>query len=190
MEITASAATSLEDLRLRAQRSLQAGRGVLRNASAELLDMKQTVGEAGLNVGDSVTLQVRQTAIASTQEAFAAILGDGSVVTWPGCPLVVLWDCSFLVSIVSIELTVTDNYIQIKEISVFILRSRIAVLIGSEVSRGDMGRSWWRQQLGPGAAQKRAPGPGYEVGLCGHPGGWICGDVGGWRKRGCLTFLW
>ena len=84
VQITASAETPLEDLRLRAQRSLQAGRGILLNAAGELLNLKQTVGEAGLKAGDCLTLHVRQTTVASTREAFAALLGDGSVVTWGG----------------------------------------------------------------------------------------------------------
>ena len=43
-----------------------------------------TLSEAGLRTGDCLTLHIGrvQTGVGRNEEAFAAILGDGSVVTW------------------------------------------------------------------------------------------------------------
>ena len=83
VQIAITAESSLLKVKLQAQDALQVGRGVLRNLQGQLLDMRQTVGEAGLQPGDTVTLHLRQTAIVGgVNDAFAAIMGDGCVVTW------------------------------------------------------------------------------------------------------------
>ena len=86
VQIPASMERTLKCVKLEAQRSLQTGLGVLRDSAGRLLDDSQTVGAAGLKHGDALTLQVRQTMLASSRRwrnrAFAAIMGDGSLVTW------------------------------------------------------------------------------------------------------------
>ena len=72
---------SVDSLRRRAQRALKAG-----NGRRYLLDGASTIKEARLQNGDALTLHVKQVALVATKggntSAFAAILGDGSVVTW------------------------------------------------------------------------------------------------------------
>ena len=64
-----------------AQTALGAGAGVLLRSSGSL-DEAATVEEAGLKNGDELTYQVRRVLICDNPGAFAAILSDGSVVTW------------------------------------------------------------------------------------------------------------
>ena len=78
---------SVESLKHRAQTAL-ASRGRLLNSSGEVLDGAQTVTEAKLRSGDVLILHVNQVQLKATTgpfnlfSAFAALLGDGSVVTW------------------------------------------------------------------------------------------------------------
>ena len=74
----------LKRVKLEAQSTLQTGMGVLRDSKEHILDDSQTASAAGLKSGDTLTLQVRQTRLASHKlgMAFAALKGDGSVVTW------------------------------------------------------------------------------------------------------------
>ena len=44
--------------------------------------LDQTAGAAGVKPGEVLTLQVRQTVLAATKTAFAAVLADGSVAAW------------------------------------------------------------------------------------------------------------
>ena len=69
-------------LKRRAQTALAVGQGRLLDASGGLLDDEQTVKKPKLETGTSLTLQVRKVQIQASSQAFAAILGDGSVVTW------------------------------------------------------------------------------------------------------------
>ena len=73
----------LMDVKLRAQTALQTGNGILRNFQGRILDERETLGQAGLKPGDTLTLQVRQTAVAGGRSAssFSSIMGDGRVVT-------------------------------------------------------------------------------------------------------------
>ena len=80
---------SVESLRQRAQRALSVGRGRLLNSSGRVLDGSRTVEQAGLKSGETLTLHVRQVQVISSKmfgdeenAAFAAILGDGCVVSW------------------------------------------------------------------------------------------------------------
>ena len=57
------------------------GAGVLLHLSGSL-DEAATVQEAGLKNGDELTYQVRRVLLCDNPGAFAAILSDGSVVTW------------------------------------------------------------------------------------------------------------
>ena len=83
VQIAITAESSLLKVKLQAQDALQVGRGVLRNLQGQVLDMRQAVGEAGLKPRDTVTLHLRQTAaVGGVNDAFAAIMGDGCVVTW------------------------------------------------------------------------------------------------------------
>ncbi|CAE7591051.1 HERC2, partial [Symbiodinium natans] len=97
--ITASSDTTLADLMLEAQSSLQTGAGVFVNARGEFLSLEHTLAQAGVQAEDVLTLQVRQSRVAACSGSFTALLGDGiqaadsafaailengSVVTWGG----------------------------------------------------------------------------------------------------------
>ena len=71
-------------LNLRAQTALGVGKGRLLDFFGSVLDASSTVEAAKLQNGDSLTLQINRIQIQSTHASFAAILGDGSVVTWGG----------------------------------------------------------------------------------------------------------
>ena len=80
---------SVQSLKNRAQSALMVpARGRLLKPSGEVLDSAQTIKQARLESGDMLTLQVsRQAQLQATKPgidavAFAAILGDGSVVAW------------------------------------------------------------------------------------------------------------
>ncbi|OLQ00815.1 hypothetical protein AK812_SmicGene16491 [Symbiodinium microadriaticum] len=69
-------------LKCRAQTALGVGRGRLLDSSGSVLDMSATIQTARLENGDSLTMHISQTRVQASAGAFAAILGDGSVVTW------------------------------------------------------------------------------------------------------------
>ncbi|OLP94846.1 hypothetical protein AK812_SmicGene23073, partial [Symbiodinium microadriaticum] len=78
---------SVESLNYRAQSALVTGRGQLRKSSGEVLDGAKTIREAELMGGDALTLHVFQVQLTANKSyfelsAFAAVLGDRSVVTW------------------------------------------------------------------------------------------------------------
>ncbi|CAE7860364.1 unnamed protein product [Symbiodinium necroappetens] len=52
------------------------------DSSGAALDPSSTVKRTRLQPGDSVTLQIRPPVVQATSQAWAAILDDGSVVTW------------------------------------------------------------------------------------------------------------
>ena len=77
------AAASVESLKDRAQSALGTGRGRLLNSFGEVLDGVKTITEAKLKSGDVLTLHVNQVRLQATRQGmFAALLGDGSVVSW------------------------------------------------------------------------------------------------------------
>ena len=73
---------SVATLKLRAQTALAVGKGRLFDSSARLLGEQQTVKQAKLETGTSLTLQVGKVCVAGNGFALLAILGDGSVATW------------------------------------------------------------------------------------------------------------
>ncbi|OLQ01444.1 E3 ubiquitin-protein ligase HERC2 [Symbiodinium microadriaticum] len=78
---------SVESFKQRAQSALGVGRGRLLKSSGEELGRAQTTAEAKLMSGDVLTLHVNQVQLKASGQghifaAFAALLGDGSVVTW------------------------------------------------------------------------------------------------------------
>ena len=79
---------SLATLKRRAQTALAVGKGRLLVSSGRLLDDELTVKKAKLETMTPLTLHLRKVQIQATQAshgysaAFAAILTDGSVVTW------------------------------------------------------------------------------------------------------------
>ena len=74
---------SLASLRRRAQRALGVGKGRLVNALGSLVDDYSTLETTGLRNGDCLTLWVSKVRICGgNSSSFAAILGDGTVVTW------------------------------------------------------------------------------------------------------------
>ena len=73
---------SVDSLRVRAQRGLGVGKGRLLDSTGSVLDGGSPVKKARLPHAEPLTLQVRRVDICCGGGAFAAILGDGSVVTW------------------------------------------------------------------------------------------------------------
>ncbi|CAE7897637.1 pak-2 [Symbiodinium sp. KB8] len=69
-------------LKRRAQISLGVGSGRLVGSCGSVLDESSPIKRARLQNGDSLTLQVNSVQIQAARNAFAAILGDGTVVTW------------------------------------------------------------------------------------------------------------
>ncbi|OLP99176.1 hypothetical protein AK812_SmicGene18269 [Symbiodinium microadriaticum] len=75
---------SVKALRSRAQKALAVGTGTakLLDSSGGVLDGSTTLEESGLQSGDTLTLKISSFQVRGHDSAFAAILGDGSVVTW------------------------------------------------------------------------------------------------------------
>ena len=75
---------SLDVLGQQAQIALGVGRGSLRSPGGEDLHGPRTIEQAGLRTGDMLALQLRQVQVFGSRQspALAAMLGDGSVVTW------------------------------------------------------------------------------------------------------------
>ena len=69
-------------LKRRAQAALGIARGRLVHSSGSFLDEYARIEDARVQNGDSLTLHVNQVQACGTKAAIAAILGDGSVVTW------------------------------------------------------------------------------------------------------------
>ena len=73
---------SVDSLRVRAQRALRVGKGRLLNSTGLVLDGDDPIKTARLQKAEPLTLHVRRVDIRGTARAFAAILGDASIVTW------------------------------------------------------------------------------------------------------------
>ena len=73
---------TVQTLSRRAQIALGAGNGRLVDSSGVVLDGSQAIANTGIQNGSSLTLHVNGVKVQATRGAFAAILGDGSVVTW------------------------------------------------------------------------------------------------------------
>ena len=69
-------------LKRKAQTALGVARGRLLDASGSVLDVRESIKRARLRSGHSLTLLINRVQAQATHSAFAAILGDGSVVTW------------------------------------------------------------------------------------------------------------
>ena len=69
-------------LKLRAQAALGVGCGRLLDSSGSVLDVCAPIRDTTVKTGDSLTLHISRVQACATASAFAAILGDGSVVTW------------------------------------------------------------------------------------------------------------
>ena len=82
VSLEADVTASVQSLAERARRALKVGRGRLFTSSGSILDGNTELGEAKLQTGDCLTLQVGSVRIHGGFPSFAAILGDGSVVTW------------------------------------------------------------------------------------------------------------
>eukprot|EP00439_Symbiodinium_sp_Y106_P036021 s3898_g4.t1 len=72
----------VETLRCRAQTALGVGRSRLLDPSGRAIDVCALIKDSNLQNGDRLTLHLSQVQACATDSAFAAILGDGSVVTW------------------------------------------------------------------------------------------------------------
>eukprot|EP00439_Symbiodinium_sp_Y106_P045481 s352_g5.t1 len=69
-------------LKLRAQTTLGVGKGRLMDSSGSVLDESSTLKAANVQDGASLTLRIIPVQVRASAHAFAAILGDGLVVTW------------------------------------------------------------------------------------------------------------
>ena len=67
---------------MRAQRALRAGKGRLLDSTGSVLDGGTPLKKARQQYVEPLMLQVRMVDICGGRMAFAAILGDGSDVTW------------------------------------------------------------------------------------------------------------
>ena len=72
----------VETLKLRAQTALELGKGLLVDSSGSVLDACSSIKDARLQNGDILTLHIKGIQVQASASSFAAILGDGSVVTW------------------------------------------------------------------------------------------------------------
>ena len=72
----------LDVIKTRAQVALYVGKGRLVDSCGSFLDAHVLIKDAGLKNDDALTLHVKQVQVKCSVSAFAAILGDGSVVTW------------------------------------------------------------------------------------------------------------
>ncbi|OLQ06361.1 hypothetical protein AK812_SmicGene10361 [Symbiodinium microadriaticum] len=72
----------VKSLQRRAEIALEVGNGRLLDTSGNLLASCLPIKEARVKTGDSLTLHVSRLQLSANVCAFAAILGDGSVVTW------------------------------------------------------------------------------------------------------------
>ena len=82
VSLEADLTASVQSLAERARRALGVGRGQLFSSSGGVLDKATKLGAAKLQTGDCLTLQVGTVRMQASYNAFAAILGDGSVVAW------------------------------------------------------------------------------------------------------------
>ena len=82
VSLEADLSASVQSLAECAGRALGVGQGRLLSSSGSILDRDTKLGEAKLQTGDCLTLQVGAVRIRGGDGGFAAILGDGSVVTW------------------------------------------------------------------------------------------------------------
>ena len=80
--ITCKGNCTIGELRLQAQNALETGRGRLVNSSLKVLRDEATLDQTGIKTGEDLLLHFRQLSLASTERGFAALLSDGSVVTW------------------------------------------------------------------------------------------------------------
>eukprot|EP00439_Symbiodinium_sp_Y106_P065820 s16_g10.t1 len=69
-------------LTLQAQIYLGVAKGRLLDSSGSVLDPSATIKHSNIHSGDALTLHVSKIQVQATGYAFAAVLGDGSVVTW------------------------------------------------------------------------------------------------------------
>ena len=82
VSLEADLTASVQSLAERARRALRVGHGRLLTSSGSILDGDTELGAAKLQTGDCLTLQVGTIRIRGGFKCFAAILGDGAVVTW------------------------------------------------------------------------------------------------------------
>ena len=73
---------SVQSLAESARRALGVGRGRLFSSSGSVLDGDAQLGAARSQTGDCLILQVGTVRVAGSTKSFAALLGDGSVITW------------------------------------------------------------------------------------------------------------
>ena len=73
---------SVDEFRHRVQESLGVKKGRLLNSTGRALDGHSTLRESGLQSGDMLTWHVGQVQVQASSQAVAALLSDGSVVTW------------------------------------------------------------------------------------------------------------
>ena len=80
--VTADLEEDIGTLKFRAQTALGVGNGRLVDSSRNVLDAGARIKDARVQKGDALTLHISQVQVQASELALAAILGDGSVVTW------------------------------------------------------------------------------------------------------------
>ena len=76
---------TVDMLRQRAQVALGVGKGLLLDSRGDILDGCATIREARVQSSDFLIVQLRRVQVQGARDAFAAVLGDGSTVTWGCC---------------------------------------------------------------------------------------------------------
>ncbi|CAE7863510.1 pde-4, partial [Symbiodinium sp. KB8] len=82
LSVEAELEASVDEFRHRVQESLGVKKGRLLNSTGRALDGHSTLRESGLQSGDMLTWHVGQVQVQASSQAVAALLSDGSVVTW------------------------------------------------------------------------------------------------------------
>ena len=82
VSLEASLDETVGSVKRRAQNALAVGQGQLADPSGNILDVSATVKRARWQSDDFLTVHIGQTRLQRNRHTFAAIIGDGSVVTW------------------------------------------------------------------------------------------------------------
>ena len=164
--VTASSDEEVGTLKRRAETALGVGRGRLLDSSGRVLDVCAPIGHAGLQNGDALTLQISNFQLqANRLGAFAATLGDGSVVTWGRSDLG--GDSS----------AVQDQLENVQQIQASLGAFAAVLGDGSVVTWGGARHggdsSAVQDQFAEGAAH-----PSKLVRFCRHSRRWFCRDLG------------
>eukprot|EP00439_Symbiodinium_sp_Y106_P056653 s1287_g7.t4 len=101
----------------RAQAALGIGKGQLVDSFGHILDPCARIKDAGVQDGDWLTMHLSRVQACATGLVFAAILGDGSVITWgSGCPREFFGDGSVFTCSTAVEADSSVVQDQLKDV--------------------------------------------------------------------------